>query len=83
MALRNLNRGLEGDGPHDKAGAKIFDEYRKWIETHTDQVLSYDPVLPALVQLDKLSDDQISEIARSLDPLAQGKPTPAKLSEIP
>jgi len=79
MALHNLNLNLEGDGPHDKAGAKIFDEFRKWIEKNTEQVMGYDPALPALVQLDKLSDDQIREIARSLDPLANGRPTPVKL----
>ncbi|MEO8176074.1 MAG: hypothetical protein ABI626_05380 [Sphingomicrobium sp.] len=79
MALRNMDRSLEGDGPHDRAGARIFDQLRQWIERHPDQVMGYDPALPALVQLDKLSDNQISEIARALDPLAQGKPTPPKL----
>lgn len=79
MALRNLNRGLEGDGPHDRAGARIFDEYRSWMEAHTEQIIGFDPALPALVQLDKLSDSQISEIARSLDPLPNGKPSPTKL----
>ena len=79
MALRNLNRGLEGDGPHDRAGAKIFDEYRKWMEAHTGQILGFDPALPALVQLDKLTDGQIQDIARSLDPLPNGKPSPTKL----
>jgi hypothetical protein len=79
MALRNLNRALEGDGPHDRAGAKIFDEYRKWMEAHPDEIMGYDPALPALVQLDKLSDSQIAEIARGLDPLPNGKPSPTKL----
>jgi hypothetical protein len=79
MALRNMNRALEGDGPHDRAGAKIFDEYRNWIEAHPDQVIGYDPALPALVQLDKLTDGQLREIARGLDPLPNGRPSPAKL----
>ena len=79
MALHNMNRELEGDSPHDRAGAKIFDQYRQWIDAHPDQVIGYDRTLPALVQLDKLSDDQISEIARSLDPLPNGRPSPAKL----
>lgn len=79
MALRNINRSLEGDGPHDKAGARIFDDLRKWIEAHSGEVMGYDPAVPALAQLDKLSDNQIREIARGLDPLANGKPSPAKL----
>jgi hypothetical protein len=41
--------------------------------------MGYDPALPALVQLDKLSDSQISEIARGLDPLPNGRESPSKL----
>lgn len=79
MALRNMNLNLEGEGPHDKAGARIFDEYRKWMEARTDQILGYDSALPVLAQLDKLSDDQIRQIARSLDPLPNGRSSPPKL----
>ena len=79
MALRGINRNLEGDSQHDRAGAKIFDEYRRWMEAHREQVMGYDPALPALVQLDKLTDSQIREIARSLDPLPNGRASPAKL----
>ncbi|MFL6721179.1 MAG: hypothetical protein ACJ8FT_05155 [Sphingomonas sp.] len=82
MALRNLDTNIEGDGPHDRAGARIFGEFRKWMEAHPDQVMGYDPAIPPLAQLDKLSDGQIREIARSLDPLARGLVTsPAKLSD--
>lgn len=79
MALRNMNLNLEGDGPHDKAGAKVFDEYRKWLEAHTSEILGHDPGLPLLTQLDKLSDNQIREIARRLDPLPDGRQSPSKL----
>jgi hypothetical protein len=75
MAVRNLDRRLEGDGPHDRAGARVFEGYRKWMEAHPSQVMGYDPAVPALAQLDKLTDNQIQEIARSLDPLAQGRVT--------
>jgi len=71
MALRNLDRSLEGDGPHDRGGARVFDEFRKWVEAHKDQVMGFDPAIPALAQLDKLTDGQIREIARELDPLAR------------
>jgi hypothetical protein len=69
MALRNMNRNLEGDGPHDRGGAHVFDDYRKWMEAHRDQILGYDPTVPVLEQLDKLSDGQIRDIARGVDPL--------------
>ena len=79
MALINMNRALEGDGPHDRAGARVFDELRKWIEVNSKQVIGYDPALPAIVQIDKLTDAQIGEIARGLDPLPNGRPSPTKL----
>lgn len=75
MALRNMDRTLEGDGPHDRGAARIFDGYRRWMEAHTDQIMGYDSAIPALEQLDKLTDDQIREVARSLDPLAKGAVT--------
>jgi hypothetical protein len=70
MALENIDRTLEGNGPHDLAGARVFDGYRKWMEAHTADIAGYDPTIPVLEQLDKLTDDQIRAIARSLDPLA-------------
>ena len=73
MALENMNRNLEGEGPHDRAGARVFDEYRKWIEAHPGEVMGFDPAIPALAQLDKLTDGQIREIAHGLDPLAKGE----------
>ena len=71
MALRNLDSNLEGDGPHDRAGARIFDDFRKWMEAHKAQIAGFDPANPVLAQLDKLTDAQIQEIARGLDALAK------------
>ena len=75
MALENIDRTLEGTGPHDIAGARLFDGYRKWMEAHTSEIAGYDPAIPALEQLDKLTDEQIREVARCLDPLANGGAT--------
>jgi hypothetical protein len=72
MALRNMDRSLEGDGPHDRGAARIFEGYRRWMAGHVHEIMGYDPTIPALEQLDKLTDDQIREVARSLDPLARG-----------
>jgi hypothetical protein len=83
MALRNMNRSLEGDGPHDVAGAKIFEQFRRWMEAHAGQIMGYDPAVPVLAQFDKLSDNQIREVARSLDPLPNGRSSPAKLADLP
>lgn len=75
MALENIDRTLEGSGPHDIAGARLFEGYRKWMEAHSSDIARYDPAIPALEQLDKLTDNQIREVARSLDPLAKGAVT--------
>jgi hypothetical protein len=73
MALHNINRGIGGSSAHDRAGTRIIGHFHAWIEAHSGQVAGYDPSLPAAVQLDKLTDAQIREVARSLDPLAQGQ----------
>jgi hypothetical protein len=83
MALGNMDRSLDGVGPHDQAGAKIFEQFRRWMEAHPDQILGYDPAIPVLAQFDKLSDGQLREIARSLDPLPNGKSSPLTLSDVP
>jgi hypothetical protein len=82
MALENIDRTLEGSGPHDVAGNRIFDGYRRWMETHTAEIMGYDPAVPVLEQLDKLTDGQIREVARSLDPLAKS-PAPTASAGTP
>lgn len=80
MALINMNRALEGSGPHDRAAARIFAEIVDWIERNPARVLGYDPKVAAMAQIDKLTDAQIREIARGLDRLARGDMgAPAKL----
>ena len=56
---------------HGQANARIMELYRGWIEAHGGEVMGYDPAVPALAQVDKLTDDQIRAIARAADPLAR------------
>jgi len=56
------------DAPHGKANARIMAAYAAWIAAHAAEVPGYDPGKPAQAQLDKLSDEQIRAVARSLDP---------------
>lgn len=74
MGLWNIIRNVGGETAHGKAGARVLEVLRRWIEARPDQVLGYDPALPALAQLDKLSDSQIREAARAADPLAEPAP---------
>ena len=74
MALWNINRGIGGTSPHEQAATRILGEYAHWVRDHPGQVTGFDSALPAETQIDKLSDDQIRLVARSLDPLARAKP---------
>ncbi|MEO7655254.1 MAG: hypothetical protein ABIS23_06175 [Sphingomicrobium sp.] len=74
MALGKMNRSLEGDGPHDRGGARVFAGFKAWMESNMDQIMGYDPNLPILAQIDRLTDGQIAEVAMELDPLTKSRP---------
>jgi len=71
LALLNINDSTIGsDNGHGKANEKLLRAYRDSMRKNPRQVRGYDPNLPALVQIDRLSDDQLRAVARSLDPIA-------------
>jgi hypothetical protein len=61
---------------HGQANARIMELYRSWIAAHGAEVMGYDPAIPALAQVDKLTDDQMRAIAQAADPLARVRPLP-------
>jgi hypothetical protein len=63
------------DTPHGNANSEIMKAFGAWVTAHAGEVAGYDPAVPALLQLDKLTDEQIRAIARSLDPWAQASAT--------
>lgn len=71
LALFNIDDATIGGGSgHGIANAIVLKRYARWIAVHAREVRGFDPGLPPLVQIDRLSDDQIRAVARSLDPLA-------------
>lgn len=71
LALWNINAGTIGTTTHHGlANARIMTALADWTKAHAAEVAGYDPSLPAMVQLDKLTDDQLRRVARGLDPLA-------------
>jgi hypothetical protein len=71
LAFNNINEpAIGGSSGHGKADERVLEAYAAWIRKNSQQIVGYDPALPALVQLDKLSDDQLRAIARELDPIA-------------
>jgi hypothetical protein len=70
LALRNINEPAIGSGSaHGKANKRLLGELGAWVDTNRRSVAGFDPKLPALVQLDRLTDDQLRSIARSLEPI--------------
>jgi hypothetical protein len=72
LPLASIDSQIGDGSAHGKANEKILAAFGEWTRAHGAQVKGFDPALPPLVQLDKLSDDQIRAIARGLDPLAGG-----------
>jgi hypothetical protein len=64
---------LAGQTPHGKADTRVMQGFVAWIETHRDAVAGYDPALPAAEQIDRLTDAQVREVARGLDPELAGR----------
>ncbi len=72
LAIDNgiLSRNI-GDGTaHGTANQRIMEGLVQWMERHRTTIDGLDSSLPLLPQLDLLSDDQLREAFRSLDPMA-------------
>ncbi len=61
--------GIGGDTPAGQANARVLEGFVEWMEKHPTEVIAFDRKRPTLVQLDHLSDEQIINIAKALDPL--------------
>ena len=42
-----------------------------WMKSHQTEIARLNPERPLLPQLDKLSDEQLRAVARSMDPMAR------------
>jgi len=68
LALANVYIPAFGDGTgHGTANKRLIEQVVAWMEQNQGTIAGYDPALPALVQLYKLSDEQVRTIARTLD----------------
>jgi hypothetical protein len=69
LPLSSISSVNVGDGTsHGNANARILTAYRDWMNAHPGEIAGYDASVPALAQLDKLTDDQIRAVAHSIDP---------------
>jgi hypothetical protein len=65
-----LASSIGSQSPHGIANARIMKGYAGWMRAHPSEIAGFDASRPALPQLDKLTDDQMRAVARSLDPYA-------------
>lgn len=79
LALSSIYSSLfGGNSGQGIANARLLADYARWIEANPGSIKSYDPSLSPLEQLGRLEDEQLVEIASSLEP--QPKACPPKLS---
>lgn len=64
------NIGREDNG-HGSANTRIMKLLADWMNTHTAEIAGLDLSHPLLPQFDRLTDDQMREAFRSMDPSAQ------------
>lgn len=64
--------------PHGRANKRAAEGIVSWMDVHRAAIKNLDPARPLLPQFDKLTDDQMREAIRSMDPWApkkvQGRP---------
>ena len=72
LALRGgiLIRSIGDDTSHGQANERIMKGIVRWMREHTGEIDDLDPGRPLLPQLDQLTDEQLREAFRSMDPLA-------------
>lgn len=65
-----LTRNI-GDGTsHGDANERIMRGLVEWTDRNQESIAGFDPTLPTLPQLDRLSEEQLRQAFRSMDPLA-------------
>jgi hypothetical protein len=66
-----INANIGDDTPHGKANLEVMKGIVSWMNAHRAEIPGLDLQRPMLAQLDRLSDEQIRQVYRSMDPLAK------------
>lgn len=67
-----LGPNLGDSTPHGRANLRFVKGAIEWMKAHEDEIEGFDSSRPHQPQLDLLTDRQLIEVARSMDPLAGG-----------
>lgn len=61
---------VDKSSPHGRANKRIMQGLVAWMEKHRASIANLDPARPMLPQFDKLTDEQMREAMRAMDPWA-------------
>jgi hypothetical protein len=70
-SLGSILSPVGGPNPHGRANERVLRGIVSWMKAHAGEVSGFDAGSAVLPQLDRLTDDQLREACRSLDPLAR------------
>ncbi|TWV93658.1 hypothetical protein [Chitinophaga pinensis] len=62
-----------GPGGHGQANQMILEDVLHWMSRHPSDIHGYDPAIPAIKQIYRLSEAQIKTCFREIDPLYKDK----------
>jgi hypothetical protein len=65
-----ISGDIGSDTPHGKANKRVAEGLVAWMKAHAGEIAGLDTGAPLLPQLDKLTDGQLRDAFRSMDPLA-------------
>ena len=71
LGLASVAGGVMNESAHGIGNRRVLEGYRRWMRAHRSEIAGFDRSQPTLSQLDKLTDEQIVAIARSMDPWAR------------
>jgi hypothetical protein len=63
-----LSPNIGDSSPHGQANHRVMAGLNRWIRANGASIAGYDPAVPALLQLPKLTDDQLRAAFRSMRP---------------
>jgi hypothetical protein len=68
-SILNANMG-DPTSPHGRANKRVAAGLLAWMEAHRNAIAGLDPARPLLPQFDRLTDNQMREAMRAMDPWA-------------